>query len=381
MQRSIFTEEQEMFRDAYRKFLISEVKPNRDKWREAGMVPADMYRKMGEQGYLLLWADEKYGGLGIKDFRYAQIMIEEDVVHGDVCFFHILHSQLVAPYIDHFGDEEQKQRFLPPCISGEKILAIAMTEPDTGSDLAGMKTRADDRGDHWVLNGAKTFISNGIVSDIVIVAAKTNPDNPREIGLFFVERGMEGFERGRKLKKMGLHAQDTAELFFNDVKIPKANVLGDPAKGFHYLMHGLAEERLLGTVGYLASARRAFEVTHDYVLNRKAFKQRLADFQNTRFKMAEMSMEIDMAQCYVDHCVAVHNEGKLDNDMAAKGKLFCSELEGRMTDLGVQLHGGNGYMEEYEICRLYTNARISRIYAGSSEIMKEIIARSIFDKR
>ncbi|PCH52915.1 MAG: acyl-CoA dehydrogenase [Cellvibrionales bacterium] len=379
MERDLFTEEQVMFRDAYRKFLIKEVEPHRESWREAGIVPREMFTKMGEQGYLLTWADEKYGGLGIKDFRYQQIMMEEDAVYGDAGFFHTLHSRLVGPYLTRGDNEEQRARFIPKAVSGECILAVAMTEPDAGSDLAGMKANAQDKGDHWLLNGSKTYISNGINADLVVVAAKTNPENPRQIGLFLIERGMEGFERGRNLKKMGLKAQDTAELFFNDVKVPKENVLGDPQKGFHYLMHGLAEERLIGAVGYLACTQRAFDITRDFVMERKAFGKRIADFQNTRFKLADLRTEIDICQVFIDKCVEMHNKGQLSTEMAAKAKLYTSELEGRMMDEGVQLHGGAGYMDEYEICRLYTNARISRIYAGSSEIMREIIARSILD--
>ncbi len=379
MERDLFTEEQGMFREAYRKFLIKEVEPYRESWREAGIVPREMFSKMGAQGYLLTWADEQYGGLNIEDFRYQQIMMEEDAVHGEAGFFHTLHSRLVGPYLKHFGNAEQHARFIPGAVSGDSILAVAMTEPDAGSDLAGIKTHAVDRGDHWLLNGSKTYISNGINADLVIVAAKTNPENPRQIGLFVIERGMAGFERGRNLKKMGLKAQDTAELFFNDVQVPKTNVLGDAHKGFHYLMRGLAEERLIGAVGYLACAQRAFDLTRDFVIERKAFRQRIADFQNTRFKMAQLRTELDMCQVFIDKCVQMHNAGKLTTEMAAQAKLYSSELEGRMTDEGVQLHGGAGYMDEYEICRLYTNARISRIYAGSSEIMKEIVARSIFD--
>ncbi len=379
MERNIFTDEQNMFREAYRKFLIKEVEPCRENWREAGIVPREMFTKMGEQGYLLTWADEKYGGLGIQDFRYQQIMMEEDAVYGEAGFFHTLHSRLVGPYLIRGDDEEQRARFIPKAVSGKCILAVAMTEPDVGSDLAGMKTNAQDKGDHWLLNGSKTYISNGINADLVVVAAKTNPDNPRQIGLFLIERGMQGFERGRNLKKMGLKAQDTAELFFNDVKVPKENVLGDAHKGFHYLMHGLAEERLIGAVGYVACSQRAFDITRDFVQERKAFGQRIADFQNTRFKLADLRTEIDLCQVFIDKCVEMHNEGQLSTEMAAKAKLYASEMEGRVMDECVQLHGGAGYMDEYEICRLYTNARISRIYAGSSEIMREIIARSIFD--
>jgi len=378
MQPRRFTEEQELFRNSYRQFLQREVLPHRKAWREAGIVPREMFRKMGDQNYLLIWADERFGGVGLEDFRFQQIIIEEDAAYGEPGFYHTLHSRLVAPYLKNFGTEEQQARFLPKCVSGECILAVAMTEPDAGSDLAGIKSRATDRGDHWVLNGAKTYISNGINADLVIVAAKTNPDNARQIGLFLVERGMEGFERGRNLDKMGLPAQDTAELFFRDVKVPHANVLGDPARGFHNLMFSLAEERLIGATQYLANAMSAFNVTRDFVMNRKAFGQPLSQFQNTRFKMASLKTELEVAQVFVDHCVELHNDRRLTSETAAMAKLLTSELEGRVVDECVQLHGGAGYMQEYEICWRYTDARISRIYAGSSEIMREIIARSIF---
>jgi acyl-CoA dehydrogenase len=380
MQRDCFTSEQELFRDSYRHFLQKEVLPLRAAWREAGIVPREMFRKMGEQGYLMSWADEQYGGLGIQDFRYQQIMMEEDARYGDIGFFHTLHSRLVGPYLQHFGNEEQRQRFLPKCVSGECILAIAMTEPDAGSDLAGMKTRAVDQGSHWVLTGAKTYISNGINGDLVVVAAKTSAENARQIGLFLVERGMPGFDRGRNLAKMGLKSQDTAELFFHDVRIPKANVLGDPAKGFHYLMRGLAEERLIGAAGYLGNAWASYEATVEFVKQRKVFGSPLSQLQNTRFEIASMRTELEVAQAYVDQCVRQHNEAKLTAEVAAIAKLFISEVEGRVVDKCVQLHGGAGYMEEYEVCWRYTDARISRIYAGSSEIMREIIARSIFGR-
>jgi acyl-CoA dehydrogenase len=381
MQRDCFTEEQNQFRDAYRRFLDKDVAPFRDAWRKAGIVPREIFKKMGEQGYLLTWAAEEFGGLDINDFRYQQIMIEEDGLYGEAGLFHTLHSRLVAPYLKHFGNPEQQQRFIPACVSGDCILAIAMTEPDAGSDLAGMKSRAEDKGDHWVLNGSKVYISNGILADLVIVAAKTNPEKPREMTLFLVEAGMDGFERGRNLDKLGLKAQDTAELFFTDVKIPKANVLGEVGRGMHHLMQGLAEERLITACISLAAAQSAFELTKVFVEDRKAFGKSLSEQQNTRFKMAAMHTELDVAQAFVDQCVSQHNDGRLTADSASKAKLYCSEVEGRMVDEGVQLHGGAGYMQEYEICNLYANARISRILAGTSEIMKEIIARSIFEKR
>lgn len=373
----------ELFRDSARKFFQTEIRPHSERWREAGIVDREAYRKAGEAGFLCMWADEQYGGLGLKDFRYEQILIEENAFHGDSGYFITLHSRLVAPYIQHFGTEEQKQRLLPGFISGEKILAIAMTEPDAGSDLAGMKSRAElvssPGGDHFLLNGSKTYISNGILADVVIVAAKTHPDNPHGVTLFILERGMEGFERGRNLKKMGMKSQDTAELFFRDVKIPKANVLGQVHAGFYHLMKGLAEERLIGASGNIAAARVAMEHTKEFVRNRKVFGKPLSKMQNTRFKLAALDAEIEIAQTFVDRCVEVHNEGKLTSEDAARAKLYTSELNGRVVDEGVQLHGGAGYMDEYPICRLYQDERIHRILGGTSEIMKEIIARSILD--
>jgi acyl-CoA dehydrogenase len=254
-----------------------------------------------------------------------------------------------------------------------------MTEPDAGSDLAGMRSSLRDEGDHLILNGSKTYISNGINADLVVVAARQEGmDHSHALTLVMVERGMEGFERGRNLEKMGLKAQDTAELFFNNVKIPKENILGEKGKGFYYLMHGLAEERLLGATGYIAEARNAFNVTREFCLERKLFGKKLSDMQNTQFQMAQMDTEIDMVQTYVDYCVAIHNQGKLTAIEGAKAKLQSSEVQGRMVDLGVQLHGGAGYMQEYDICRMYLDARISRIYAGSSEVMKLIIGRELF---
>ena len=377
MQRKDFLPEMDQFRDSAIKFFQQEIAPNKERWRESNIVDREAFLKAGEMGFLCMWADEKYGGLGLKDFRYEQILIEENANHGDTGYFITLHSRLVGPYLEHFATEEQKQRFLPGMISGELILAIAMTEPDAGSDLAGMKTHAEKVDDHWVLNGSKTYISNGINGDVIIVAAKTNPENPHAMTLFLVERGMEGFERGRNLKKMGLKSQDTAELFFTDVKIPEANVLGKVDGGFYHLMAGLAEERLIAACGNVAAAKVAMELTKEFVQERKVFGKPLSKMQNTRFKIAELDAEIDIAQCYVDRCVEMVNDGKLDATDAARAKLWTSELNGRMVDVGVQLHGGAGYMEEYDICKLYQDERVHRILAGTSEIMKEIIARSV----
>ncbi|TDJ33676.1 MAG: acyl-CoA dehydrogenase [Gammaproteobacteria bacterium] len=375
--RKIFDEEHEIFRDSVCSFLQNEIQPHSDKWHEQGIVDREAYLKAGEQGLLLMWADEQYGGAGVSDFRYEQVLIEENARYGDAGFFMSLHSRLVGPYIGELGTDEQKARWLPKCISGEHILAVAITEPGAGSDVASIRTKAEDKGDHWLLNGSKIYISNGINADLVVVVARTDPNTRHGLSLFVVEGGMEGFERGRNLKKMGLKSQDTAELFFNNVKVPKENLLGELNRGFYQLMHFLAEERLIGAVSYLATSNAAFDITMDYIKERKAFGKTIADFQNTRFKMADMRMEIDIAQVFVDQCVTEHNEGNLSADDAAKAKLFTSELEGRVVDACLQLHGGAGYMDEYPICRMYVNARVSRIYAGSSEVMREIIARSI----
>ena len=371
-----FTEEQTMFRDAYRRFLASEIVPHMESWREAGIVDREAFRRAGEQGFLMVWPDEKYGGMGDDDFRFEQVIIEETAYARVGDWYATLHSRLVGPYFTRFGSDEQCERFLPKCVRGECVLAVAMTEPDAGSDLAGMRSTAREDGDQWVLNGSKTYISNGINADAVIVAAKTDPENnPHHMTLFIVERGMEGFERGRNLSKMGMKAQDTAELFFNDVCVPKANVLGEPGKGFIYLMEGLAEERLIGACGYLAAAQLSWDLTYDYVRERKAFGKPLAAFQNTQFKLAEVRSELDIVQSYIDQCVAAFNAGQLTAVDAAKAKLVTSELQVRAADIGVQLHGGAGYMDEYAISRQYTDARIATIYAGSSEVMKIIISR------
>lgn len=377
MRRHIFEPEHEQFRESARRFFQTEIGPNGERWRKQGHVDREAFHKAAALGYLLMWADEKYGGSGVSDFRYEQILIEENTRYGERGFFMTLHSRLVAPYIGHLGTEEQKARILPKCVSGETILGIAMTEPDAGSDLSGIKTRAEDRGDHWLLNGSKTYISNGQIGDLFIVVARTDPTRAHGMGLFLVERGMEGFERGRNLAKMGLKAQDTSELFFANVKVPKTNVLGDPVKGFHYLTHFLAEERLITSVGSLAHAQAAFDITLAYIKERKAFGRPIGMFQNSRFRMAEMRAQLDAIQTFLDRCVLEHNAGRLDAVTASEAKLLTTELENRVIDECVQLHGGAGYMEEYPISRMYTDARISRILAGSNEIMREIIGRSL----
>ena len=377
MQRIHFETEHNMFRDSFRAFLQKEVVPHQEAWEEAGMVSREVWKKAGEMGFLLPWADEEYGGSGLKDFRYEQIMCEELANINEAGFMLPLHSALCGPYITEYGNAEQKARLLPGIISGEIILAVAMTEPSAGSDLAGMRTTAVDKGDHYELNGSKVFISNGILADVVIVAAKTDPANKHAMGLFLVERGMDGFERGTPLKKLGMKSQDTAELFFTNVKVPITNVLGDAKGGVFYLMNMLAQERLTNACGAVGASEAALQVTIDYVKERKAFGRPIAHFQNTRFKLAEMRTQVDVAQVFVDRCVMDHNQKKLTPEVAAEAKLFTTELLCKVVDEGVQLHGGWGYMWEYTICKMYANARIQRIFAGTSEIMKEIISRGM----
>jgi len=377
MRRLIFEPEHEDFRASVRRFFQKEIAPHAQAWREQGYVDRWAFTKAAEQGYLLMWADEQYGGGGVEDFRFEQIVYEENIRHGDPGFYLQLHSGLVAPYIGKLGTEEQKARWLPACVRGEKILAIAMTEPGSGSDLAGMKSTAEDRGDHWLLSGSKTYISNGQIADLIIVAARTVPEQRHGIGLFVVEADMPGFKRGNRLHKMGLHAQDTSELFFDGVKVPKANVLGDAQQGFGYLSRFLSGERLISSIDAMALAQTAYDITLEFVQQRRAFGRPIGTFQHNRFVLAELRAQLDAIQTFVDQCVLEYNGGRLTAELAAEAKLLATELAGRVTDACVQLHGGAGYMDEYRISRLYTEARVMRIFAGTSEIMKEIIGRGL----
>jgi len=375
--RTIFDPEHELFRSSARRFYQNEIAPKAEAWRKAGCVDREAFEKSGAQGFLLMWADEEYGGAGLSDYRYEQILIEENAAYGEIGFYGNLHSRVVAPYIGKHGSPEQKQRFLPGAIKGQLILAVAMTDPSAGSDLAGMKTNARDCGDHWLLNGSKTYISNGLLADVVVVAARTDPEVKHAIGLFLVERGMEGFSRGRKLEKLGLDAQDTAELFFDNVRVPKQNVLGDPRAGFRYLGQALVEERLQLAVGSLAHAQAAFDITLDYVKQRKAFGRPIGTFQQLRLRLARMRAELDAQQAFIDHCVMLHNDTRLTTDTASSAKLLATELENRVIDECLQMHGGAGFMEEYRISRMYRDARVSRIFGGTNEIMAEIIGRGL----
>lgn len=376
LKRTIYDEEHEIFRKSVRAWAEAEVFPHGEAWRETGCVSREVWKQAGEQGFLCIYADEAHGGLGMQDFRYDMVLCEE-LGPREPGFFIGLHNRIVGPYLQHVATGEQRARLMPGAVSGDTILAIAMTEPGTGSDLAGIRTRAVEMEDHWVLNGSKTYISNGFLCDLVLVAARTNPDASHEIGLFWVDTSTPGFTRGRNLKKVGLESQDTAELFFDDVKVPKDMVLGDPRGGFRTMMLNLAEERLIGAVGFAARAERAFDLTMEYIMERRAFGKPIGTFQNSRFKMASLRTELDAAWALTDHCVREHLKGELSAEMAAEAKLFTSEVEGRVVDECLQLHGGAGYMDEYEISRLYRDARISRIYAGTSEIMREIIGRGL----
>lgn len=377
MERLIFEAEHDMFRASVARFMAAEIAPHGERWRQEGIVDRDAYLKAGAAGLLCLWADTAHGGAGIEDLRFDQIVIEENVRGGETGFYLHLHSNLVAPYIAKLGVSALRDRLMPKVIAGQAILAIAMTEAGGGSDLRAIRTRAVRDGEGWRLNGAKTYISNGILADAMVVVARTGEERGGQIGLFVVERGMAGFERGRKLGKMGLAAQDTAEIFLSDVEVPAENLLGDPALGLAALIEFLATERLIAAIASMAAAQTALALTMDFVKTRIAFGRPVGLFQHNRFRLAALKARIDAAQVFVDRLVLLANAGQLSGEDAAAAKLIASELEGEMTDLGVQLHGGAGYMDEFRISRMYTDARISRIFAGSNEIMLEIIARSM----
>ena len=376
-ERKIFGVDHQLFRQSFRTFVEREVKPQQKEWEAKGIVPREVWKRCGELGFLVPAADEAYGGLGVRDFCFDAIIIEELARINETGLLLSLHNSVVAPYLLSYGSEELKARIMPGAVSGEIILALAMTEPEAGSDLAAMKTTAVDKGDHWLLNGSKCFISNGINSDAVIVAAKTNPEDPHGMGLFLVERGDSGFERGPMEKKIGMWAQDTAPLYFNNVEIKKENVLGDPNMGFIYMMEKLPCERLTVCIGAVASCQAAIAVTVEYVKGRKVFGRPISRFQNTQFKLAELKTETDIAEVYVDRLIEAHNEGKLSAEDACGGKYWTTELACRVMDECLQLHGGYGYMMEYPISRMYLNARVGRIYAGTNEIMKTVVARAM----
>jgi alkylation response protein AidB-like acyl-CoA dehydrogenase len=380
MKRKLYDRDHEAYRESVREFLAREVEPFKDQWDEERWIPREVYAKAAEAGVYALAVPEVYGGAGEPDFRYRMVACEE-VSRINALSFGLtlgLQDDLVLAYLLDITDEEQRKRWLPGFASGQLIGALAMTEPGAGSDLRGIRTSAKRDGDHWVLNGQKTFISSGIMADLVIVAARTDPDaGSRGYSLFVVEAGTPGFERGRKLDKIGLPSQDTAELFFDNARVPAENLLGEEGRGLQYLMSHLPRERLGVTAKAMATTRAIYDITLDYCKQRTAFGQPIADFQNTRFELAEMATEIDIVQAYVDASVLAYNDGELTPTDAAKGKWYVSELQKRVVDRCLQLHGGYGYMTEYAVGKAYVDTRIQTIYGGTTEIMKELIGREL----
>jgi alkylation response protein AidB-like acyl-CoA dehydrogenase len=378
MERNIFTDEHQMFRESVRRFIEKEIAPYHEQWEKEGIVPRELWLKAGEMGFLAMDVPEAYGGLGLKDFRYNVVITEELTKAGASGVGFGLHNDITIPYFLADGTAEQKQRFLPKFVTGEWITAIAMSEPDAGSDLAGIRTTAVRQNDHYILNGQKTFITNGILSDVVIVVAKTDPDAGHSgVSLLVVERGMEGFAHGRNLDKIGLKAQDTAELFFDNVKVPAANLLGGEGQGFYQLMQQLPQERLSIAVIAAAACEAVLDMTIQYCQERTAFGRPIGKFQHNRFLLAEMKTETEIARVFVDRCITELNAGNLSPAEAAMSKWWTTELQKKVVDQCLQLHGGYGYMMEYPIAKAYLDSRVQTIYGGTTEIMKEIIGRSL----
>ncbi|MEK4523022.1 acyl-CoA dehydrogenase family protein [Psychrobacillus sp. FSL W7-1493] len=380
MKAAFLTEEHELFRKSLRRMLDKEAYPFYEEWEAKREIPRSFWLKMGENGFLCPWVDEAYGGLGL-DFSYSMVLTEElERVGQGLASGMCLHSDIVSPYIAELGTEEQKQRWLPRCVTGELINAIGMTEPGAGSDLAGIKTTARRDGDHYILNGEKTFITNGTIADFAIIVCKTDPSAQpahRGISLLVVEKGMEGFKHGKKLDKIGIHSGDTGELIFEDVRVPMDNLLGEEGKGFYYLMQNLQQERLIVAIQCQVEAEEMLRITLDYIKNRKAFGQSISKFQNTQFKIAEMATEIDIGRTYINSLTARHIAGEDLVKEVAMAKWWISEMAKRVAAECLHLHGGYGYMEEYEIARRYRDIPVASIYAGTTEIMKTIIAKKL----
>ena len=377
IERTLFNEDHETFRDSFRRFVDKEIVPFHAQWEGQGYVDREVWTKAGANGFLCMAMPEEYGGAAA-DKLYSVALMEEIARVNATGIGFGLHSEIVAPYILNYGSDAQKSKYLPKMATGELIGAIAMSEPAAGSDLQGIKTTALRKGDHYVLNGSKTFITNGWHGDLVIVVAKTNPQaGAKGTSLLLVERGMPGFEKGKRLKKVGLKAQDTSELFFDNVQVPAENVLGRENEGFIYLMQELPWERLQIAISGIASAQAAIDWTVQYVKDRKVFGTTVASFQNTRFKLAEMQTEVQIARVFVDKCIALLLEKKLDTSTASMAKYWCSDLQCKVIDECVQLHGGYGYMWEYPIARAWADARVQRIYGGTNEIMKEVVTRAM----
>lgn len=379
MQRVHYSGDHLAFAELVRTFAVKEVAPHTEAWENDGRIPREVFAAAGALGLIGFAAPTEYGGLGADDYRYNQILIEEfmDADCGGVGLSFAVHNDICLPYLAELTTAEQKQRWLPGFVSGRLIAAIGMTEPGAGSDVAGIRTTAVDHGDHFLVNGAKTFITNGQNADLVITAVRTSPDRHRGLSLVVMERGMPGFERGRNLDKLGLHCQDTSELAFTDVRVPKENLLGEVGAGFSYLMRNLAQERMQIAVGSLGRARAALRWTVDYVRERTAFGKPIGSLQNTRFVLADVATEVSVTEAFVDRCVVELNAGRLTPADAAKAKLWATEMEFRCLDSCQQLFGGYGYMREYPIARSAADARVTRVYGGTSEIMREIIGRDL----
>ena len=379
MDRKHYEPEHQAFGEAFRAFADKVVVPNYLDWEREGIMPREVFQEAGKDGFLGMAVPEQYGGGGVDDFRFNQIL-DEQIAYagiGGAGLGMSLHNDICLPYFLAYTTDEQKQRWLPGIASGELITAVAMTEPGAGSDLSGIRTSAKRDGDHYVVNGAKTFITNGINADLVITAVRTGEDRHKGISLLILERGMPGFERGRNLDKLGLHSQDTAELSFSDVRVPVENLLGDEGEGFTYLTAKLPQERASIAVAGVAEAQAAFDETVRYVKERKAFGTSVGAFQNTKFVLSDVITEIDVAQAFLDRCVDRLNAGELTAADASKAKYWCTELQGRVVDRCLQLHGGYGFMNEYPIARRYADARVTRIYGGTTEIMKSVVSKSI----
>jgi len=375
--RTVYDNEHEQFRESLRKFLQAEAVPFHDQWEKDGQIDRALWQRAGEQGFLCPTVPEALGGLGA-DFRYNAVVDEEMSGMGLSGIGFGLHSDITVPYLVNHGNDEQHQKYMPGCLSGDIITAIAMTEPGTGSDLQGIKTTAIADGDDYIINGSKTFITNGQLADLIIVVCKTDPSKgARGTSLILVESGTAGFAKGKNLEKLGLKAQDTSELFFDNVRVPKANLLGQEGMGFAYLMQELPQERLNIAIGAMASAESILNQTVTYVQERKAFGSPIATFQNTQFKLAEIDAQLTAMRVFVDCCLELHLRGDLDAVTAAKAKLLTTELQGKVIDECLQLHGGYGFMWEYPVAKAYADARVQRIYGGTSEIMKLIIGRNL----
>ncbi len=379
LKRTLFEDDHELFRESVRSFVVKEVLPKRDQHRAKRLIDRDTWRKAGELGFLGLGVPAQYGGTDIDDFRFNAVLNEELARIGVGYASSIgIQVDIVAPYLIRLTTEEQKQRWLPGFCSGDIVTAIGMTEPEAGSDLAGLKTAAVRNGDGWIVNGSKTFITNGGNADLVVTAARTGGGpKGRGITLFGIEAGMEGFSRGRVLEKVGQHEADTAELFFNNVHVPDECVIGELDGGFKHMMEHLAQERMGSAITNISHARSAFDVTMQYVQDRNAFGRPIGTFQHNRFLLADLSTRLDVTQAYIDQCTLQHSQGELSPVDAAKAKWWSSEIQGQVIDACVQLHGGYGYMEEYEVAHQWMDARVTRIWAGSNEIMKEIIGRDL----